>query len=78
MALMCSLPRATALVPVTVPLVNRVTELVEVPPVAMTRNGVLLNSAAAAISKAFLASFFSTLLITSFTGCSDRSSSLPV
>ena len=76
--LTCPLPSATLFVPVTVPLVYKVIALVDVPEAAIARSGVKANCACAAMSNAFLASFFSTLLITSLTGCADRSSSLPV
>jgi hypothetical protein len=52
--------------------------LVAVPPVGTMRSLVALNCASAAMSSAFLASFFRTLSITSITGCLDRSSSLLV
>ena len=64
-------------VPPTVPVVLNEMAVVLVPPVGYTRSLVFSNSVCAAMSKAFFASFLSTLLMTSLTGCSDRSSSLP-
>jgi hypothetical protein len=50
-ALMWSLPSATLLVPVTVPLVYSVIALVAVPPVGMMRSGVALNCASADVER---------------------------
>ena len=57
---------------VAVPFVVSVNDEVDVPPVGQTRSAAALNWPAApfvAPSSAFFASFFSTLLMTSVTGC---------